>query len=286
MTDRRVTQATIGHDSALDFVGSSPTPGDRTALGLVLPPDPTPNQFRRYLCLLASVQVPTRTRGYVRGIRQLLTVGWDQQAGGDLPVTIPHEVSAELLSPVFRFLDGNVSWHLTFRAAPYRFGLRPSQGQPRSFSRSFDVTSPAILYDTLPVSLGGPGYAPPNGGHPIGDAVGFLGQWYDLRYPWRSVAGPYPGLDFYVEGPGTLMLWASVYQTDPSSRPQPPSPPEPLTFPWTMLWSAIQAARFKRIAAELSVDLVKIGAEHGASSDTDVLEHACVATTGGTSHGS
>jgi len=287
MIVRRITQATTGFDPALNFVGSSPTVGDRTSVGLVLPPDPTPNQFNRYLCLLATVQVPANMRGFIRSIRQLLTIGWDQQAGDDLPVTIPFEFSAELLSPVLRFVDGNVSWHLTFRPSPFRFGNPPSPGQPRSWSRSFNVSSPAILYDALPASLGGAGYRPPNSGHPIGVGVGQLGQWPDLRYPWRSVPAPFPGIDASVDGPGSLMLWASVYQTDPESRPQPPPPLAPLEFPWSLLWTGVQQARFIRVAGELAVDLEMIGdgGSADASSGEGELVTADVATTGGP-HGS
>lgn len=287
MKERRVTQATTGFDPALNFVGSSPTVGDRTSVGLVLPADPTPNQFRRYLCLLATVQIPANTRGFIRAIRQLLMVGWDQDAPANPGITVPVEFSAELLSPVYRFVDGNVSWHLTFRPSPFVFDNPASPGQPRSWSRSFNVSTPAIMYEDLPVSLGGPGYRPPNSGHPVGHGVTQLGQWTDLRYPWRSVPAPYPGLDACVDGPGSLMLWASVYQTNPETRPSPlPGEAPPPEFPWSILWDFIGKARFTRVAGELSVDLEKIGDDLVArtTDESGTLVSADVAITGG-SHG-
>jgi hypothetical protein len=130
--------------------------------------------------------------------------------------------------------------------------------QPRSWSKSFNVSTPTIIYEELPVSLGGIGYKPPNSGHPIGAGVGQLGQWSDLRYPWRSASPNYPGLDATVDGPGSLMLWASVYQTNTRSRPLPVFGEGPALFPWSILQAFFAKARFVRVAGELSVDLEKM----------------------------
>ncbi len=259
MTPRRVVVATTGFDPGLEYIGSSPMPGDRSYVGLILPPDPTTDASKRYLCQLCAVTVRSCERAVVRGLRQLLSLGWEEPVqGADEPGRmVVQEVPAEWLGPAFRFPDGNVSWHLTARPIE-DCGLPSSPGQPRNWSRSFNTTQPAIFYDKL--STGSPAvYSPLNAGLPVGRFLSPFDCIHDLRYPWHA-ATSCQGLGIDVEGPCVIALWASVYQTDPSRRPSAinslPQVASVPMLPWGLA-HALSKARYWRVGGELTVDILR-----------------------------
>lgn len=251
---RRVIVSSLGNDPGVAFVGSSPTRGDTNYTGLVLPPEPTTSQATRVLVQCCAMGVPHNAVAYVRSMRQLLSVGWEREVGQGL--FVPFELLLPSHMPLFRFTDGNVSWHLQ-KTGP---GIPPrsaTAGQPPSWSRTLQSIGPAILYDTLPPSLGGPGYTPLNGGMPPGNPL--LGTIHDVRYPWNVPAGSWPELNIKVEGPGTIALYASVHQTNPAERLQPivdaPLPVTTTDVLSQIVVEGIQNARYWRVGGELVVDI-------------------------------
>jgi hypothetical protein len=63
------------------------------------------------------------------------------------------------------------------------------------------------------------GYAPPYAGRPPGTVlIPEFGNFHDLRFPWKDDHA-WESLDIEVEGPCAIELYASVQQTNPSTRP-------------------------------------------------------------------
>ena len=68
-------------------------------------------------------------------------------------------------------------------------------------------------------------------------------------------------LNFEIQGPGDLCLWASVYQTDPTKRINPPnqgSNPTWLAPEDQFLCAYPNSSRYFRIAGELLVDMYNV----------------------------
>jgi hypothetical protein len=134
----------------------------------------------------------------------------------------------EVTSPVFRFPDGNVSWHLV-KVAPtmltsLAFGLPPFQGIENVAWRMSETS--ALLAEIITLPAGNPfyvdltNYIPPNLGHPYGDSIGQMKTMQDMRAPWRADHA-WGSLDIPVEGPGFFALMASVKQTAGVTLPAP-----------------------------------------------------------------
>jgi len=254
MTCKRVYFASTGPDPSMNFLGSSPYAGDVGATGIVLPPDPSTSEATRYLVRTAGFAVPPGSVARVVWIRQLVTIGTTvsvEQNGPDYPIELP------VVDPFWHFLDGDVSWHLRRQPGYERpnreFFADTAIARPYSYTR--DATGPAIVARLLPVSAGGPGYLALNGGVPYGAELAGLGTFRDLRYPWTTSIPPDTNLDIQVVGPCKVNLYASVYQTDPDRRPDPPVIIE---GPWTrpedsFVWR-FPEARYWRVGAELAVD--------------------------------
>jgi hypothetical protein len=203
--DELIEVGSASEDVNRTGIGGSPYLGDMGNVGLAVPQAPTTLPTNRYLFRLAVVSIPSGNAIIVRGLRQFLTLYAEYSAveGAVVPV------SRLIQEPTFSFFDGNVSWHLRHKQQ------RSNQetfdpNQPVGASPNVDGRDPALLYSAI-----NPNYVAPAHGIPPGEAVGSLGTFYDIRFPWVATDW---GLALYVEGPGDVVFYASVYQTDATSR--------------------------------------------------------------------
>jgi hypothetical protein len=233
---RRFEIASSGFDEYLSLVGGDPF-GGSNSVGLRIPTLPTPTILGggaqlRYLFNLASFTVGEGACVRIRGYRQLLTIGATQQTPREGPNPNPiYVIEQEVVDPFWRFNDGNVSWHLHVMGNPNASDVPRGVTAPYtdvardvvSYKRYW-ADSPALLYG--PGSGVAPGniytniasYVPPNNGKPYGSAINAAqGTFYDLRIPWRD-SRAWDALDIPVEGPATVAFFASVRQTNPSTR--------------------------------------------------------------------
>lgn len=247
--------STVGFDPALQLIGSSPLhTGAYT--GMVIPEAPSTSTATRYLYALAGFVLSGAQRARIRGIRQLVTLGatvFQTQVEPPIPINF-YPVEQPISTPTWRFPDGNISWHLLKMPPQFRYVPSALNGQGQLY---LYAQQNALVFQSL-----APYVAPwkgqlPAGGRPL---VAGLGQFYDLRFPWES-AQAWRSVDIPIEGPGTYVLWASVWQTDPSSRPTlggagtPPTlglPPEENFILATAALGA--AAIYKRIAGSLILE--------------------------------
>lgn len=212
---RRVLEiASSGADEFLQGLGGGPD-GGASAMGLRVPFLATPDAHRRYLFLLASFTIGDGARARILGYRQFASLG----------VVLPGTqrfVEQEIFSPVFRLPDGNISWSIR------RLGSPNASGFPQTLPTPLDLNSfkkgwadgPALLYQSYTIAAGNriypqlTAYTPPNLGRPWGTplSAGHQGTFYDLRTPWRD-ARAWGSLDMEVEGPDTIAMFASVYQS-------------------------------------------------------------------------
>lgn len=247
--------ATQAFDRDMLGVGSSPYFGDAGNVGLRVPNTPTVDQRHRYLFRLLGIQVANNRALLVRGLRQMLTIGGYPATGGRAPVgSATPPVELEVTSPGWHFVDGNVSWHLRVENDfQTRLHVVDSAQQPGT-SPSLEGLDPALIY-TAPITGA---YNPPGAGIPPGRDVGELGTFHDVRFPWGQtdweLSIP------LIRGPGTVVFYASVHQTNPATRPATYSPaggfglrPED-QFVATLERDAI-GAFYQRVAGALTVEL-------------------------------
>lgn len=256
---RRIFEvSTTGVDENLQGLGSDPF-GGMSSMGLRVPTLPTADVSGRYLAMLCAFSMGERATGRILGYRQFVSIGVKQS--GDPPFIVEMEVE----SPNWRFQDGNISWHLQQLGPPNNQGFPPNDRGPvdlRNFKFRFGMT-PAFLYQTATVSgqfyVDLTAYTPPNAGKPWGRPLR-NGAWptvLDLRGNWRDDHA-WVALDMPVEGPDTIVMFASVRQTDSDARPVAalPTPFYPegmakedvflLNFPGAIYW---------RVGASLIVEV-------------------------------
>jgi hypothetical protein len=231
---------TEGTDEMLQGIGSDPF-GSITYTGLRVPtlasaPD------NRYLFMLCSFQIGEPVRKRILGWREIVTLGFVQTVGEVNPTRRLVEQVVE--SPIFRFQDGNVSFHLRQITPLLRDRIRNNQGpldpltgQPfeqEAENLAFRISStPALLYEDIALSGSGfyfdlSAYTPPNGGHPYGQPLAHLGTMHSPFTSWRTW-GAWNALDIDVFEPGTYAMFASVKQTNPQTR-VPLVAPNPFQF--------------------------------------------------------
>jgi hypothetical protein len=199
-------------DRDLLGVGSSPYLGDAGYLGIRVPQVPTIDQQHRYLFRLVAIQVANNRALIVKGLRQYLSIGAFGEAGTDC---VPVLSELEVTSPAWHFADGNVSWHLRYENdTQSRLHVIDPAQQPGT-SPSLEGTDPVLLYTPTSPPFPASPYVPPGAGIPPPFAVDALGTWHDLRFPWDETHWE---MSIPLRGPGTLVFYASVHQTDPEER--------------------------------------------------------------------
>jgi len=203
-------------DPDLQGIGSSPYIGDVGYTGIRVPSTPT-NQAGRYFFRLCGIEIPSGASIIVRGLRQYLEIGayWSGPGNplGSVPSLLPpnYPLMLEVVSPFWHFSDGNVSWHL--RHHSNIFPMISDAGQQPNTSPTLRGLDTALLYNRLIP------YAPAAGGVPPPKDVDHLGTLHEIRYPWDNTDWD---LAAAVSGPGLVVFYGSVRQTDPLTRPQVP----------------------------------------------------------------
>lgn len=207
----RFEVSTAGFDPNLELVGGDPW-GTPDFTGLVVPAAPTPlaSFQKRYLFLLARAQFQNGENVRLRGIRQYASLFGDllDTSNPSVPPVVVATFEKQILSPMFRFPDGNISWHVRVIPKTARDRRNPANADSLIYQDSY---SPALLYQSLAP------YVPPNGGRPWGKAVTGLGNIHSLDWPWRDSQVEL-GLDWPVPAPCDVAIFASVAQTDVSTH--------------------------------------------------------------------
>lgn len=233
---RHFEVTTVGTNDALQGISTDPfLPNNNpSSVGLRVPsclPGVQPGQQPRYLFNLASFILGSG-KVIVRGIRQGLTIGLNVSGwnGGDSSVPL---VAEEFLvtTPYWSFVDGNVSWHLVKQPSEHTVTKRPNSDAASWGFRESD--SPAMLYEQATFQAGkfnvvnsapnfyADGLLTYKAPYPFGATrpIAGLGNLKDIRFPWNSNAAMV-AIDELVEGPCKITLYASVLQTNPSTRAQ------------------------------------------------------------------
>jgi len=219
----RLEIVTIGPNPNLQLVGSDPA-GGPFDLGLfILPGASSPiTPTTRQLYMLAVKSFNMGQRGRLVGFRQYLTIGVNlPSTGASGPPFYPLE--RPIVTPTWKFVDGNVQWGI--RKVPPRrhFQFDPAQIAGTSFEYS---STPALLFEQLT-----PEYIPPYGGlFPGNILTPELGRFWDIRScSWCKPSK----CNIPFEGPCDIAFMASVQQTNPTNRTNPPaigsSPPIPVS---------------------------------------------------------
>jgi len=242
---RRIEVSSYGVDDGLVGFSSSPFPNNAYPEGPGLrippvwpnfiPPDTGPQTRPRFLFCLATRLVRAGT--ILRGIRQGLTIGVDanhnlQEGFSGVP---ERPVELDVTTPSWRFVDGNVSWHLVFeRDADVVGGNSASPANQLTNSANFlweqSQGGAAMLYETFTNSettaTGAPllymrgleSYTPPELTKNWFPLDGDLFSFYDIRYPWKNASSPAYNLEIPLKTHGRVSLYASVLQSNPDLR--------------------------------------------------------------------
>lgn len=227
-----------GADPDLLGVGSSPYVGDASATFLPVPEEPTPDQRSRYLYRLVVVPVSAGQVAIIRGVRTYVGI---RGTLDDVPYEIP------VTTPNWKFTNGNYSFHVR-RLGPAFYDSRFSATQQPGTSPQTSGSDSALLFNQLAAP-----YIPRGAGLPPGDGVDFLTTWRDMRYPWT--AANWDLLRVPVPGPCTLVLYASIHQTDPETRPDPADIPCDVLVPEDRFVANFTDARFGHVGGALLIEL-------------------------------
>lgn len=232
-------------DSDYAAIGSSAYPGDVAGTGVVVPAAPTADEHGRYLFRLCGICIPNGASIVVRGVRLAvrLVAPVPQDGAPNFPLYF------DQVSPFWHFVDGNVSFHLKQHSNVFARVFDPAQ-LPGT-SPTFKGLDTARLY-TL-------GAAVPVNGTPPGVDVEGLGTIRDPgRFPWTNtdweIAVP-------VGGPGLVVLYASVFQTNPATRRAIPNVANPAAllpedqFILATKQSTSEIARYSHVAGAVTVEM-------------------------------
>lgn len=241
---RSYEQDSTGVDEALQGIGSDGY-GTLNWVGLrwpphasALPSEPSPLGIGRYLMVCSTVDVAEGERKRIRGTRMTRTLGAIANAGsiGDPSVT-PRPTELEVNVPFWRFPDSGFSLHLRELSPTLLQSICKGPGPFDTQNFAFRMSkTPALLYEKAAFAAhnlsanGKPdfyvnltGYVPPNKGRPWGQSLGHWGTFYGARSPTID-SHAWTGLDIKVEGPCTVALFASCWQTNPATRTALPAP--------------------------------------------------------------
>lgn len=203
-------QSGASKDDDLTGIGTSPYRGDMGQTGVVVPPEATTGQDNRYLFRLAVVNIPSGSAIVVRGLMQSATIRalftTSVTSGEEVLVGPTYPEELEITSPLYHLPFGNISWHLRHKQTKAAADFF-DPNQVAGTTPKVDGVDAALLYAQLVpfITL--------RGGVPPGNAVGDLGTFRDIRFPWGTMDF---GLSYLVTGPGQVALYASVFQPDRS----------------------------------------------------------------------
>ena len=141
-------------------------------------------------------------------------------------------VEKPIVTPRWRFPDGNISWHV--------MALQPNvpapaflSGLPAGVSGTIGNQTPGFAFANAmtPAILGlssgasDAPYTPANGGRPYGvPLTGDLGNMHDMRFPWDNAQSWHYSVDVSIPTPCDIALYCSVLQTNISTRKLPKAP--------------------------------------------------------------
>lgn len=202
--------ATVGFNPNLQLVGSDPS-GSPYDLGIFIGANAgSTKPTLRQLYMLCMKSFNAGQRGRLIGFRQYLTLyvlETSPTVGASYPLERPVE------TPTWKYVDGNVLWGV--RKLPPKTHFRPNalNADGLAFEQS---QTPAQLFETI----GGGIITPPYGGLFPGNVLTpDLGSMRELRCRrWTE----YVPCDVVFEGPCDIGFFASVQQTNPSTRTAPP----------------------------------------------------------------
>lgn len=226
-------------------IGGSPYVGDAAATGVRIPDDPTTELDNRYLARLCGFQIPGGRAALIHAIRQYATIG---QVETIEPEGQMHAVELPVTTPTWCFRDGNISWHLMVQGVQSTVNNPDPNGQPPGASPSFYDLDSSLLY-TPPFIP----YVAPNAGIPVGDGLDGLQTWRDMRFPWGS--GEW-NQHLLVKGPGVVVFYASVRQTDPLTRAVLAVADPGAMCPEDRFIATFQSAIYRRVAGALLVETI------------------------------
>lgn len=205
--------STNTRDPSLQLVFADPQ-GSLTQLGLSIPSAIPTRGARasqnRYLALLSKTKFAVGESARLVGMRQRVLIGETVGATGS---ATGYPVYTQVSTPDWHFSDGNVSWHLRRIALEQLYTGNPNNSAEMQFLTS---DTPSILFQDSPLSVGG--YSAPNGGYPPGNVlIPDLSDFHDIRFPWQDDHA-WDSLDIEIQGPCIIALYASIMQTNPSTR--------------------------------------------------------------------
>lgn len=225
-TRQTIEISSASFDPDMQYIGSSPFLADTSRTGVVIPTGEiagTCYQRDRYLARLCGIDIPEGSSVAIVGIRQYATIRaltkYHEVSGGD-GCAVPFELSIQ--DPMWSFTDGNISWHIRYQ--PVNVPSSPAPLNASLLSTGPYSSTFYAINTSLPFFLP---YKAPENGIPPGLAVGNFGTWRDLRFPWQNTNNQ--ELRHIVAGPGSLVYYASVRQTNPF--PIPTYTPLPIGFP-------------------------------------------------------
>lgn len=214
--------STTGYDPLREGIGSTWMPGSPHASRLQIPVAPTTVPNNRYTFALCGVNVPKGASARIIGYRQKLIIGTTfNQAQGQGTVVIEKEIP--ITTPDWSFPDGNVAWCFRFLPGERQVprlgdtGTSPLNAGPSRTKNPYGAFSALIYRDNISGT-----YNAPAGGQPPGFAIDGISTLYDVRNPWTA---PNPTLSTLLHGPGDIIMYASVWQTNPAGRPVWAPPP-------------------------------------------------------------
>lgn len=224
-------------------IGSTPFAGDLGITGIRVPDAPTPDSAHRYLFRLCAIEIPPGSAMRIIGIRQLATIRHFDESS-KLPLEL------EVTSPAWHFPEGNVSWHLRWQPEDFS-ALRSDGAQQAGTSPNNRGHGTALLYRP-PLA---PTYNPLGRGVPPGNPIQDLGTWRDIRFRWED--NSWDGLDILIAGAGSIAMYASVFQPDPTNRPA--FPKCDTLRPEDRFIADFPLAKYGRVAGGLVVELFPNG---------------------------
>lgn len=220
---RRVEIVTVGLNPNLQLVGSAPE-GGAYDLGLWIGTNAlatAPNL--RQLFLLARKSFGAHERARLVGFRQYLTI-IAYEAVGVGPGASLFPVERPVVTPTWKFVDGNVLWGIRRIPPNNHYLTNALQADGLAFRTG---STPSQLFETIVPTVNGPLITPPRGGRFPGVVlVPELGRFFDLRCTkWSHPSET----DLDIRGPCDIAFYASVQQTNPATRPNPTAMPTLLT---------------------------------------------------------